>query len=350
MQRTVGIRDVANEAGVSVTTVSHALNGKGRVGAETRVRIQEIAERLGYHPNAVARSLAGGRTGLIGLAVARTLESEFAVSDFAYYAQLMSAATSVAFDTDCALVLASGVPGRPWMGMRLDGLIVVDPVHDDPLCKEFREREIPLVTTARIPGEPRESGYWVDTDHDVSTYAILDHLAERGAERIALIASPPVTSYSLDVRSAYDRWCGEHGQERVVALARSDLTESAGFEAMTKLLRRSRPPDAIYATLDRLALGVLLAAEAQGMSVPRDLLVAGCTDSEASKLARPSLTALSLHPDEIGREAVKMMMELIEGREPPERHVFVPSEVVPRQSTRRRVVSRPGKRQASTRA
>lgn len=340
MQRIVGIKDVAAEAGVSVTTVSHALNGKGRVNPETREHIKQIALRLGYHPNAVARSLAGGRTGLIGLAVAQTLESQFAVSDFAYYAQLMSAATAAAFENDYALVLASGAAGRPWMGMRLDGLIVVDPVRDDALCAEFRERGIPLVTTARVPGEPRDNGYWIDTDHLAGTHAILNHLAARGAERIALVASPPVTTYSLDVREAYELWCKEHGEEPVVALARSDLTEGAGYEAMTKLLNGSRPPDAVYATLDRLALGTLLAAKAQGMSVPRDLLVAGCTDSEASKLARPSLTALSLHPDEIGRKAVAMMTELIEGHEPPERHVFVPSEVVPRQSTRRRVMAR----------
>lgn len=340
MRRIVGIKDVADEAGVSTTTVSHALNGKGRVSPETRKHIQRVAKQLGYHPNAVARSLAGGRTGLIGLAVAQTLESQFAVSDFAYYAQLMSAATAAAFERDYALVLASGAAGRPWMSMRLDGLIVVDPVREDALCAEFRERDIPLVTTARVPGEPRDKGYWVDTDHLTGTYAILDHLAARGANRIALIASAPVTTYSLDVREAYERWCGEHSQEQIVAVARADLTEGAGFEAMTKLLQSSRPPDAVYATLDRLALGALLAAKAQGMSVPRDLLISGCTDSEASKLSRPGLTALSLNPEEIGREAVAMMTALIEGEEPPQRHVFVPSEVVPRQSTRRRVLAR----------
>src|SRR5580704_2616877 len=98
MRRPVGIREVAAEAGVSITTVSHALNGKGRISETTRLHVQEAAKRLGYRPNSVARNLAGGRTGLIGLAVSQTLGGQFAIADFAYYSQLMSAASIAAFD------------------------------------------------------------------------------------------------------------------------------------------------------------------------------------------------------------------------------------------------------------
>lgn len=337
MQRPVGIKEVAEQAGVSITTVSHALNGKGRVHEQTRRRVQEVATRLGYRPNAVARSLAGGRSGLIGLAVAQTLEGQFAVSDFAYYAQLIGAATGAAFDHGYALVLASGGEEGAWSNVRLDGLIVVDPVREDPLCTEYRSRGVPVVTTGRVPGG--EDGYWVDNDHRAGTRAILDHLAGRDAKRIALLASPPVTSYAIDARESYEQWCREHGKEPVVAVARHDLTEGSAFEATMRLLRRSKPPDAVYATLDRLALGSLLAAQAQGLAVPRDLLVAGCTDSEAGKHAKPSLTALALNPEQIGLEAVAMVTELIEGRRPRDPHVLVPTKVLPRGSTRRRALS-----------
>jgi DNA-binding LacI/PurR family transcriptional regulator len=335
MRRKVGIRDVAEKAGVSITTVSHALNGKGRINPDTRRRVQEVAERLGYRPNALARNLAGGRTGLIGLAVAQTLDRRFAVSDFAYYAQLMSAATVAAFDSGYALVLTSGAEEAAWSRLLLDGAIVVDPVQDDPLCAELRRRHVPLVTTGRVPGG--REGFWVDNDHMAGTRAILDHLAARGAQRIALLASPPVTSYAIDARDSYESWCAERGQRPRVAIAREDLTEGSGFEATVRLLRDPTPPDAVYATLDRLALGALLAAQAQGMSVPRQLLVAGCTDSDAGRSARPSLTALALNPEQIGREAVAMVATLIEGGHPPEPHVYVPSKILARGSTRRRV-------------
>jgi DNA-binding LacI/PurR family transcriptional regulator len=333
MRQKVGIREVAQKAGVSITTVSHALNGKGRINPDTRKRVQEVAERLGYRPNALARNLAGGRTGLIGLAVAQTLDKRFAVSDFAYYSQLMSAATVDAFDRGYALVLASGVEEAAWSRLLLDGAIVVDPVQSDPLCAELRRRHVPLVTTGRVPGG--RAGFWVDNDHVAGTRAILDHLAARGAERIALLASPPITSYAIDARESYDGWCAERGQRPRVAIARADLTESSGFEATVRLLRDPAPPDAVYATLDRLALGALLAAQAEGMSVPHELLVAGCTDSDAGRSARPSLTALALNPEQIGRDAVAMVASLIEGEHPQQPHVLVPTKILARGSTRR---------------
>ncbi len=338
MKRPVGIKQVAEEAGVSITTVSHALNDKGRLPEATRERVREVATRLGYRPNATARNLAGGRTGLIGLAVSQSPEGTFAVSDFAYYAQLMSAATAAAIDHGYALVLTSGVDSRAWRNVGLDGAIVVDPVRSDPLCRELRAHAVALVTAGRVPHE-QKAGPWIDNDHVAGTCSILDHLAARGARRIALLASPPVTSYADDTLAGYERWCAAHGQEPVVAKARDDLTEGSGFEATVRLLRRRRPPDAIYATLDRLALGALLAAQSQGLAVPRELLVAGCTDSEAGKLARPSLTALALNPEEIGRRAVKMVIEMIEGTTPKPENVIVPTRVLPRGSTRRRVVA-----------
>lgn len=338
MRRPVGIREVAEKAGVSITTVSHALNGKGRLNERTRERVQEVAQRLGYRPNAVARNLAGGRTGLIGLAIAQVLEGQFEVSDFAYYAQLMNAATAAAFEHGFALVLATGTKESAWSRLWLDGLIVVDPVRDDPLCKEFSARGTPVVTTGRIPEDP--DGYWIDSDHWEATPAILDHLAERGGERIALIGTLPVTSYATDARESYEQWCEQHGQEAMVAVARHDLTESAGYDATVKLLRRAKPPDAIYAMLDRLALGALLAAKALGFSVPDQLQIAGCTDSEQSKTARPSLTALAVNPEQIGREAVAMTAALIEGGQPPQPHVVVPTKIVQRGSTRRKVLAK----------
>lgn len=334
MRRPVGIREVAAEAGVSITTVSHALNDKGRLSNQTREHVKEVAHRLGYRPNAVARNLAGGRSGLIGLSVAQMIEGQFAVADFAYYAQLMNAATVAAFDRGFALVLASGTKESAWNNLVLDGLIVVDPIRDDPVWAEFSSRGIPVVTTGRVPGDP--DGYWIDNDHFEATPAILDHLAARGAERIALIGTPPVTTYATDSREAYERWCIRNSKESMVVIARHDLTEVAGYEATLKLLRRPEPPDAIYAMLDRMAIGALLAGRAEGFSVPNQLQIAGCTDSEAGRLARPSLTALALNPEQIGREAVSMIATLIEGGQPPSPHVMVPTKIIQRGSTRRK--------------
>ncbi len=332
----MGIREVAERAGVSITTVSHALNGKGRLNERTRVRVQEVAQQLGYRPNAVARNLAGGRSGLIGLAIAQTLDSQFAISDFAYYAQLLNAATTAAFDQGYALVLASGAKETAWSRLWLDGLIVVDPISEDPLCAEFRARGVPVVTAGRVPEHP--DGFWIDCNHFEAIPAMLDHLAARGAQRIALLGTQTITTYATDTREAYELWCERNHQEPMVAVARHDLTEQAGYNATLKLLRRAKPPDGIYAMLDRLACGALLAAKAQGLSVPEQLQVAGCTDSEAAKMANPALTAIAVDAERIGREAVAMVATLIEGGEPPAPHVLVPTKILPRGSTRKKVL------------
>jgi DNA-binding LacI/PurR family transcriptional regulator len=345
MSRVVGIKDVAERAGVSITTVSHALNDKGRISLETRRRVFEIAEELGYRPNVTARNLAGRRTGLIGLSVAQTGEGNLAVSDYAYFAELISAASVAALDRGYALMLAAGARVEAWSRMPVDGAIIVDPVADDPVFESLDRAGAPLVTAGRIPG--RESGWWVDSDHRAATRSILDHLAARGAQRIALLGSLPTTSYSIDSREAYEEWCAENGQQPINSIAREDLTEGSGYEATIKLLRRARPPDAVHSTLERLALGALLAAQSRGLSVPHDLMVSGSADSEASRWARPGLTTLELYPSRMGETAVRILTTLIEGGEPPEAQVYLPSRIVARGSTRRRVVA-PGRARTSS--
>ena len=328
----IGIKQVAEAAGVSVTTVSHALNGKGRLNEETRQRVREVAQRLGYRPNALARSLAGGHTGLIGLAIAASADGRFAFADFAYYAQMMSAAGSAALDRGYALVLAAGAEERPWRSLRLDGAFVVDPSPDDPLCREFRAQGIPLVTNGREPG--MDGGYWVDNDHPGATRAVLDHLASRGARRVALVTSPAVNSYTIDARAGYESWCAATGREPLIAVGR-DLSERSGYDASLRLLRTADRPDAIYATLDWLALGAMRAAREQGLAIPRDVMIAGCTDSDAGRWARPPLTALALEPDRIAKTAIALLVDLIDGREPEQPRVLVPTRIVVRASTRR---------------
>ncbi len=339
MRRVVGIKEVAERAGVSITTVSHALNEKGRISPETRRRVFEVVEELGYRPNATARNLAGGRSGLIGMCVAQPGESSFSVSDYAYYAELISAASVAALDRGYALMLALNARPDAWSPSQVDGAIVVDPIAGDPMLEDVERAGAPVVTTGRVPG--RSSGWWVDTDHRSVTHAMLDHLAARGAERIALLGSLRIASYSIDTHKAYLEWCDEHGQQPIDVTVRTDLTESAGFEATVKLLRRKRPPDAVHSPLDPLARGALLAAQSRGLSVPHDLMVSGCPDSAACRSSRPGLTTFEFYPSRIGAAAVEILTALIEGSEPPQAQVYIPSRFMPRGSTRRRVVNPP---------
>ena len=331
-KRRIAIKDVAAAAGVSITTVSHALNGKGRLPEKTRERVRLVAEELGYRPSANARSLAGGHSGLLALAISQVDDLDFHFGDFDYFVQLISAATREALNRGFALTVASTADaGDTLERIPVDGAIVVDPSPGDRSVAHMREQGKPIVTTGRILDD-EVGGNWVDNDHVAGIHLILDHLESAGAREIAFVAPRSFASYVADVRAGYATWCAEHGrEERIVTVG--DVTEAEGFEAATSMLDSPNPPDAIYAALDRLAVGVLLGAEARGVGVPAQLLVAACSDSRAAQSARPPLTTLSLDPERIGTAAVVMLIDLVEGRDPDPGHVIVPTTVIERRST-----------------
>lgn len=332
-RRKVGIRDVAEAAGVSATTVSHALNGKGRVPAATRERVREAAQRLGYRPSAAARALVDGRTGLLGLVLPAASGVGFATGDVAYFMQLSAAATRVAMQRGYALVVAPGADdgSSPFAGVDVDGAVVVDPVARDPLVAQLEAEGLPVVTTGRVPGGDGSTP-WVDNDHGRAARSVLDHLRRSGATRVALVTSQPDTSYGHDVEAAYLGWCERSASAPLVVRAAGDLDERAAARAALD----EPGVDAVFATLDRLALATLHEAQRRGREVPRDLLVAGATDSEAARWGSPPLTVLDLHPDRIGREAAQMLADLVEGRPLAIEHRMVDARLVPRASTRRR--------------
>ncbi len=333
--RPASIRDVAEAAGVSITTVSHALNGKGRIAASTRERVRRAAKEIGYRPSASARSLAGGRTGLLALSVSSPTDLLLSLADVDYFMQLTNAATITALEAGYALVTLPVAKDESLLTrVNVDGAVIVDPVARDPSIAHLRERGVPVVTTGRELGS-EERGWWVDNDHRASTRWALDHLEAQGAKRVALITGPPIVSYSADLIAAYTGWCAERGYEPLTETVTRSATEAGGYAAATRLFTRSPPPDAIYVGLDRLALGALLAAQARGLSVPGDVLLAACTDSAASRAADPPLTAVNLGPERIGHAAAEMLIDLVEGREPAEAHRVMPVELVVRDSTER---------------
>lgn len=323
---------MAAAAGVSVTTVSHALNDKGRLPESTRDRVKSVAAELGYSPNRTARRLAGGRTGLLGLAVSR-FGAPSGITDFAYFTELMLAASTAAIDHGLALALApSGEALDPQGGLAVDGAVIVDPLLGDDTVEHLRRAGVPVVTTGRT--EPsRERGSWIDNDHRAGTTTVLDHLRERGARRIALLASSADISYSLDVETSYREWCRRHSVAPLVRSTGREVGLAAGQAAAVDLLRLAEPPDAIFATYDRLVLGVLMAAEANGLDVPEELLLATvATESQAPERANPPLTTLDLNPRRIGQEAIAVLVDLLDDRSDDQR-VIVPYRLMVRRST-----------------
>ncbi len=334
MAKRPSIHDVAAAAGVSITTVSHTLSGKGRLPQKTRDRVQAIAEQIGYVPSFHARGLATGRTMLLAMQ-ASGFESRALVPQVGYFVELLNAASKRAFDLGYGLVLVP--PGTSAEGLQrlsVDGAAIIDPTGDEPLLRALREEGKPVVTTGRVLGDAAGTA-WVDTDHVAGVRLVLDHFAEMGCDRPALLTSARGPSYVEDVRRGYRDWCREHGRKPMVASVRSQPTELAAERAIGRLLDAEQPPDAVYASLDVLAIGALTAARARGIAVPEGLAIGAITDSGALRAVTPPVTALDLHPDRIGRRAIELLVALVEGRSSDWAGTTVDVELLRRASTDR---------------
>lgn len=313
--RVVGIKDVAREAGVSITTVSHALSGKGRLPEETRVRVQQVAAALGYTPNVAARSLAGGKTGLLATYVSLPGDAPLAFLEIDYYVDLIDAAVAAAVERGYALVVAPTTAGEEtWARLPLDGVIVIDPADGDPSLASVRERGVSLVLIGRdLHGSPDD--VVVQNDRAAGTRTVLDHLASRGAERVGLASLVTYESFTEDALAAYRDWCAERGQDPVVvtAEARTATDQPPLREAAEAFLDAPGRPDAVFCLYERLGVELLRAARERGIAVPEDLLVAAIAEVGLAETTDPPLTTLEINQAELGATAAGLLMDLVEG-------------------------------------
>ena len=318
MARRVSIKDVAREAGVSVTTVSHALNDKGRLNHETRRRVREVASQLGYRPNPAARSLVSGRTGLIAAMASLPAEPRVAFTEIGYYNELIGAATGVAVAHDYGLVIAPlGAGAFVWDRVPLDGVIVIGPMMGDPALPVLRERGVPFVTVRRDPGGGGAGDPLVTIDDVAATRHALDHLAESGARRIALLSIPPVFSLAADVLDGYRQWSRDHGQEPAIETVSldeivRDRSESVA-SAVERLVSLADVPDALYCPLEQLGVSAGDALIARGYKIPQDMMIVTINDTGEAERFDPPLTTVETDHRELGRRACELLMQLIDG-------------------------------------
>ena len=320
-----------------MTTVSHALSGQGRVAEATRRRVLSIAEDLGYRANVHAQRLVWGRSQTLAVQIAAFTAAggqSVMLPDAPYFMDVLNGAAGAAALRGYALVLAPhDIDAEQIHALALDGAIVVDPTGDEVLVKELRARDKPVVTTSRPTRGPVD-GPWVDNDHGGLARRMLDHLRAMGYRRPALVATTPTRSYVADIIGAYRTWTAEHGLEPIVVELAEPPAQRAAARAANRLLAAANRPDAVYATYEPLALGVLLQAQRMDIAVPEQLGIASAVDGDVLRWATPHVTSVNLNARRIGAEAVGLLVDLVEGRSPETCTITVPSRVVPRSSTR----------------
>jgi DNA-binding LacI/PurR family transcriptional regulator len=326
----VGIRAVAERAGVSPTTVSLVLNGKGSFSDVTKARVHDAVLQLGYRPHPAARSLAGVRTRVIALAFSHRQVIPFPLTDIDYFARAIQAATEEVLVRDYSLVVGPPTPQTDvWFRLPLDGVVVFGPVLGDPVPAALRQRSTPMVVVGRDPNGDFDDPC-VDNDAAKATRISLDHVWEVGSRRPAVVTFPLMDAFVAECERSYRDWCSERGVDPLVWVAPPSW-EQAPTEALAELLRGPVKPDAVIALEDVLGIAASAAASDLDLRVPEDLKVVAFSDRDV--FPGVQLTSLQLDPAEAAKVAVNMLIDLIEEGELRSRSVEIPVRLVRRAST-----------------
>jgi DNA-binding LacI/PurR family transcriptional regulator len=333
-KRRATIRDVAHAAGVSTTTVSDALNRRGRLPEATRARVTAVADRLGYRARAGARALREGRSAQIGLYCPFLADIRGGLAGSGYYMELAMGAAEASLGRELALVLLpAGLPPDRLSATDVDGLIVADPIRDDPGIARLERGGITIVTTERDPTPGAAHAGCVRSDHGAALRELLEHLAAAGSRRIALIAAGKETAWTTELGDAYRAWCAERGMRRLAARVPISPRPEYSARATKELLSLPEPPDAIVCAPDGGAAAVLRTALEHGLRVPGDLRVASCVDGPLVAGTAPPVTAIDLQPALAGRRAATLLADLLTGEATAGAEQDLPTRLVVRSST-----------------
>ncbi len=328
MSERVTMADVAREAGVSLMTVSRVVNGKGDVSPDTRQRVQEIVERLGYRPSGIARGLATQRTRTLGLVIPDVAN--------AFFASVARGVESQAYSGDYSVFLCNTNedPQREVAVLlsldekRVDGVVLCSSRLGDEELRGLLNRHPAVVLVNRLLDGGDVGTVMVDDEY--GGRLATQHLLQTGHRAIGFLAGP-ATSYSGRQRGkGYRDALAEAG-----APYRTDWVQhcaprvDGGQGAALALLTVQRELTALVCYNDLVAVGALQACAELGRRVPADLALVGYDDIPLAELVAPPLTTCRVPGDELGRKAVELLLGQIGGSgEQGERVVLRPELVV----------------------
>lgn len=335
------LKDVARLAGVNASTASRAIRGDPtqRINPATRVRVLKAAAELGYRANYLGRGLRVRRTGTIGLLVPNL--------DFFTFVEVTHGVQAAAIEHDRSLLLVevdqfpAAAGDRPTDELiyqrlvaegRVDGLIIGSRTLEDRLVRQLAERQFPMVmVNRRVDDIPTVVG----RDEDACRMAI-GHLALKGHRRVGMIA---VVVAGEDVGARRDRAFHEavathHLDADPRLVAHSAMSEAEGRQAVHRLFAQTadEPPTALFISSLSIALGVLEGIRELRIAVPRDLSLITFPDHRIAQHTSPPLTAVTARMFQMGQEAGRLLIRIIDGEASASVELTEPSEIVDRGS------------------
>ncbi|MFD7431731.1 LacI family DNA-binding transcriptional regulator [Streptomyces sp. NPDC059818] len=332
----VTLKTMADSLGVSVKTVSRALAGKDSVGEELRARIRAEADRLGYVPNSMARSLVSGDTMTLGMVITHPANP--------FYAQLISAVEERCRANGYSLLLmvteedleTERDAARTLQRWGVDGAVVIPVQEGAEHWRKLRDSGVPIVLVNR--GLDGFACDFVGVDHERGAYEAASHLLDTGASSIHLLEEDVPFSSAADRRAGFHRALTERGlpvRDDTVTLVPPSAQgrrvlpwePDAAYECAQQLVSGLEPGAAVLTGSDYFALGLYRALSERGIDVPAQVAVIGHGDLPFAAYLQPALASVRPPADEIGARAADLLFERIQGSAAPAKTICLPPEL-----------------------
>jgi LacI family transcriptional regulator len=298
---TVTIKDVADRAGVSVTSASYAINGKGTISEATRKRVLIAAEELNYHPNAFARNLKKQRSGTIGVFISRF--------SGLFYEDILDGIHAAILDTDFELIVCpeSRPVNKHLTQRQVDGAIVFDSKISSKLLLKIASERLPIVVLDRNIDSPYI--YPMLLDNQDGAKAIFEHLYAQGARRIYYLTG---ASDSFDNKERMRTFVKEAKKKGIIIqVFTGNFTQEAGYDVGKLIVRSNDLPQAIFCANDQMAIGFIKAMHECEIHVPEEVSVVGFDDIAIAQYMQPSLTTVGYSRFNWGQQAASQLINYI---------------------------------------
>jgi DNA-binding LacI/PurR family transcriptional regulator len=337
MSPKITLKAVAAHAGVSYQTVSKVLNGQVQVSPETRQRIMDAVQALGYRPNQIARNMRAKRSFMIGYSWVQTSPDQVNHILDQFLSSMVREAEAAGYHLLPFPFRESQEHVEDYRELidtgRVDGFVLSSVNYNDPRIHFLMERGFPFVAFGR--SNPELDFPWVDVDGAAGVRQAVEHLLARGHRRIAALAWPENSRVGNDRLQGYFQALQAAGLEICPDyLLRGEGTFEVGREMTLRLLDlpAEKRPNALVALNDTMAIGALYAAQERGLETGRDLAVIGFDDAPMVQYLFPPLTSIRQPIAEAGRKCIEILVALMEGRQPEERQVLLPPRLIVRAS------------------
>lgn len=329
----VTIEDISARLGISISTVSKALNDYPDVSQKTRQLVQEAALQMGYQPSAAARNLRRGRTEKLGLLINHSLSY---ISE--YLSEIMSGIALTAEQNGKNIILYTETVKQPdglakiCRSGEIDGALLLWANPTQHMLELLTSERLPYVVLGRrVEYEPAS---YVAPDNFTGAYHLTRHLIERGHRRIGFMRRQLHGPTNIDRFAGYQRAHEEAGLAiDETLIVNTEIEPNSGYYALLKIIDQPQPPTAVFAFHDLMAVDALRAAADRGLKVPDDIAIVGFDGLRSSEITNPSLTTVKQPLVAMGQKAVEILLDQLKNPLLPAQHYTFPVELITRASS-----------------